>query len=101
MGVNTNQVAEYEGVIRALEELKTLGARRAVIKTDSQFVVRQYTGEYRAKDERMKALLARVRSLAQGFEAMTLSHIARSSEPGNVRADALANKALDAGVSKR
>lgn len=99
LGVNTNQVAEYEAVIRALMELKALGARRAVVKTDSQFVVRQFTGEYRAKDERMKALLSRVRALAAGFEALTLKHIARSSEPGNVRADALANKALDAGVS--
>ena len=96
LGVNTNQVAEYEGVIRALTELRSLGARRAVVKTDSQFVVRQFTGEYRAKDERMKALLARVKSLAAGFESLSLTHIARSSEPGNVRADALANEALDA-----
>lgn len=100
LGVNTNQVAEYEGVIRALQELRTLGARRAVVKTDSQFVVRQYTGEYRAKDERMKALLARVRGLAAEFESLTLRHIARSSEPGNVRADALANRALDAGAAR-
>ncbi len=97
LGVNTNQVAEYEGVIRALKELRALGARRAVVKTDSQFVVRQFTGEYRAKDERMKALLARARGLAADFESLTLRHIARSSEPGNVRADDLANRALDAG----
>ena len=84
-------------MIRALIELGALGARRAVVKTDSQFVVRQFTGEYRAKDERMKALLARARGLAADFESLTLRHISRSSEPGNVRADALANRALDAG----
>lgn len=95
LGVNTNQVAEYEGLIRVLEELKSLGARRVWIKTDSQFVVRQVSGEYRAKDERMKALLARVRALWSNFESVRLTHIARSSEPGNQVADALANAALD------
>ncbi len=93
--MNTNQVAEYEGLIRALRELKALGARRALVKTDSQFVVRQYTGQYRAKDERMKALLSRVRDLAKDFEKLDIAHISRSSDPMNVRADELANEALD------
>ena len=62
--------AEYEALIRALEELARLGARRALVKTDSQFVVRQFSGEYRAKDERMKALLSRVRALAEAFTAL-------------------------------
>ena len=95
LGTNTNQVAEYEGLIRAFEELHTLGAQRVHVYTDSQFVVRQFTGEYRAKDERMKVLLARAQRAAAAFDGVRLTHIARSSHEGNKRADALANAALD------
>lgn len=101
IGVNTNQVAEYEGLIRALQELTSRGARKARIYTDSQFVVRQVSGEYRAKDERMKALLARVRALAVAFEKLEVLHIPRSSHPHNVRADGLANDAMDRAAQAR
>src|SRR5262249_37253849 len=43
VGINTNQVAEYEALIRALEELTSLGARRAQVFTDSQFVTKQFS----------------------------------------------------------
>jgi ribonuclease HI len=95
IGVNTNQVAEYEALIRALAELKGLGARRVKIFTDSEFVTKQVNGQYRAKDERMKALLARVRAAAPAFDEFSVVHIRRSSHPHNVRADGLANEALD------
>ena len=95
IGINTNQVAEYEALIRALTELLQRGAKRVKILTDSQFVVYQVTGIYRAKDARMKLLLARVKELEPRFEKMELVHIPRSSHPFNRRADALANEALD------
>lgn len=95
IGVNTNQVAEYEALIRALTELVHRGATRVKILTDSQFVVYQVTGVYRAKDPRMKILLERVKELEGRFEKMELVHIPRSSHPYNKRADALANQALD------
>lgn len=95
IGINTNQVAEYEALIRALIELYHRGAKQVKILTDSQFVVYQVTGIYRAKDARMKVLLARVKELEPRFEKMELVHIPRSSHPHNQRADALANEALD------
>ena len=95
LGKDTNQAAEYEGLLRALEELIRLGARRARIFTDSQFVVRQYTGEYKARDERMKSFLDHVRRRAASLEKLELTHIPRSSHPHNVLADKLANQALD------
>lgn len=95
IGKNTNQVAEYEALICALKELADRGARRVKILTDSQFVVYQVSGIYRAKDDRMKALLARVKEQQSRFENVELVHIPRSSHPHNRRADALANKALD------
>jgi ribonuclease HI len=96
IGTNTNQVAEYEGVLRALDELKRRGARRARVFTDSEFVVKQVNGQYKARDARMKVLLGRVQSLSSGFEAVDLVHIRRSSHPHNVRADGLVNATLDA-----
>jgi ribonuclease HI len=95
IGVNTNQVAEYEALIRVLAELRTFKASRVKVFTDSQFVARQFSGQYRAKDARMKALLARVRELQAGLGRVEVVHIARSSHPHNRRADALANEALD------
>jgi ribonuclease HI len=95
IGTNTNQVAEYEGLIRALSELLKRGATRAQVRTDSQFVVRQVSGVYRAKDTRMIALLSRVKELERRFEKVDVIHIARSSHPHNQRADGLANEALD------
>jgi ribonuclease HI len=95
IGINTNQVAEYEGLIRALQELSGLGARRATVFTDSEFVTKQYSGVYRAKDARMQVLLARVKALAVSFTDLRITHIRRSSHPNNVKADKLANQALD------
>lgn len=95
LGTNTNQVAEYEGLIRALDELRSAGARRARVFTDSEFVVKQFSGQYKVRDPRMKDLLARVKSLAAGFERLEISHVRRSSHPHNVRVDELANLALD------
>ncbi len=95
IGTNTNQVAEYEGLIRALSELLKRGATRAQIRTDSQFVVRQVSGVYRAKDARMIALLSRVKELERRFEKVDVVHIPRSSHSHNQRADGLANEALD------
>ncbi len=100
LGINTNQVAEYEALIRALQELHQLGARRVRIYTDSEFVTKQVNGQYKARDERMKALLARVRSAAEAFSEFKITHIYRSSHPHNVRADGLANEALDAQKKK-
>jgi ribonuclease HI len=101
LGRDTNQVAEYEGLIRSLEELLLAGARRARVCTDSEFVVKQVSGEYRAKDERMKALLARVKVLEVRFESLEVTHIRRSSHPHNKRVDGLANQALDEAAKKR
>ena len=95
IGVTTNQVAEYEALIRVLVELKEMDVARVRVFTDSQFVSRQFSGQYRVKDVRMKALLARVRALETGFDQVEVIHIARSSHPHNCRADRLANEALD------
>jgi ribonuclease HI len=95
IGRDTNQAAEYEALLRAIKELIDLGARRATIYTDSQFVVRQFTGEYKARDPRMKTYVDEARRRASALEKLDLIHILRSSHPNNVKADGLANRALD------
>ncbi|MBI4395940.1 MAG: ribonuclease HI family protein [Elusimicrobia bacterium] len=100
LGLNTNQVAEYEGLIRALQELLAAGARRARVFTDSEFVVKQVSGEYRVRDERMKVLMARVRELESRFESLSVLHVRRSTHPHNKRVDQLANMALDEAKKK-
>jgi ribonuclease HI len=95
IGTDTNQVAEYEALICALQEMFALGAPAARVFTDSQFVTKQFTGEYKVRDPRMKVLRERVREWETKFDSVTVTHIARSSHPMNKRADELANEALD------
>ena len=95
IGRTTNNVAEYNALIRAFQEAGRLGAEEVELFTDSQLVARQYQGLYRVKDPGMRELLQRVRELCASFRSVRVEHIARSSHPGNKRADKLANIALD------
>ena len=95
IGQTTNSVAEYQALIRALEEGKRLGAEEMDIFTDSQLVARQFEGLYKVKHESLKEIMSRVRELEKNFRRVTVKHIPRSSHPGNKRADRLANIALN------
>ena len=95
LGTATNSVAEYSALVRALKEARKLGAEEVSIFTDSQLVARQFDGTYRVKHEKMRSLLAEVRKLEPAFKRVTVSHIPRSSLPGNKRADKLANIAIN------
>jgi ribonuclease HI len=92
IGVTTNNVAEYRAVVRALELLAELGARRAEFLLDSELIVRQIEGRYRVRNPRLQELFAVVvRGLGELSHA-TFRHVPRAE---NTRADALANRALD------
>jgi ribonuclease HI len=98
IGTTTNNVAEYQAVIRALEILADRGARRIELLLDSELVVRQLQGAYRVKSPRMGPLHAAVRRLLAGFDQVTIRHVRREE---NRRADALANEALDRATAGR
>jgi ribonuclease H / adenosylcobalamin/alpha-ribazole phosphatase len=85
-------VAEYQGVIAALERARELGARRVVVRSDSQLVINQQLGRWKVKHEGLLPLAAEVRRLARGFQRVTWQHVPRER---NRRADALANQAMD------
>ncbi len=95
LGTATNSVAEYQALIRGLEEAKKMHAEELDIYTDSQLVARQFSGQYRVKHEGLKNIMAQVRALQNQFKKVRVTHIMRSSHPGNKLADKLANIALD------
>jgi len=92
LGIATNNVAEYEGVLLALDLAETLGARDVEIRLDSELVVRQLNGQYKVKHPALKPLFERARELMAAFDRVTVSHVPRDE---NTVADKLANDELD------
>ena len=92
LGETTNNVAEYNACLLALELAADFGVPRVKVRMDSELVVKQMNGEYRVKNENLKPLAAKVRELADGFESVTWEFVPREK---NKAADKLANEALD------
>ncbi len=92
VGRTTNNQAEYEALIRALEAARDYGLDEVDVRGDSQLIVKQVRGEWNANDPELKEYRVRVRSLLEGFDSWTLEHVPREV---NERADELANEALD------
>jgi ribonuclease HI len=92
IGTTTNNQAEYRAIIAALEKAIRLGAKRVVVKSDSELVVKQINGKYRVKKATLKPLYQRVKQLQGLLEGFTIAHIPRQQ---NIEADNLANIALD------
>ncbi len=92
LGIQTNNVAEYTGLIRGLEKCLLLGGTQLTVKTDSQLMVRQISGQYKMKSPHLQPLLKRVKELLRELEQVEVLHIPREE---NKLADALANEALD------
>jgi len=92
LGVATNNVAEYKGVILALELASTLGANDVLLRLDSELVVKQLQGSYKVKHPSLKPLHEKARALADGFAKFEVEHVPRAEMH---KADKLANDALD------
>jgi len=92
LGEKTNNEAEYEAVISALESAVALGAETIYFRLDSELVVRQLSGIYKVKNPRMQALIIRARNLETEFKKINYSHIPREK---NQLADELVNAAID------
>jgi ribonuclease HI len=93
IGKTTNNVAEYEAVLLALELAQELGASEVEVVNDSELVARQIGGEYRVKQEHLKPLYRKVMEALRGFDAWAVRSVRREH---NVRADELVNEELDA-----
>jgi ribonuclease HI len=93
IGWATNNVAEYRGVIAGLRRAKELGARRVRVRADSLLVVNQQKGLWKVKNAALRPLSDETAQLARGFDRVIWEHVPRER---NRRADALANRAMDA-----
>ena len=92
IGETTNNRAEYEGLIRALEAAREYGYDVVDVRIDAELVVKQVRGEWDANDPAMRERRVDVRGLLDGFDDWSLQHVPREV---NERADELANEALD------
>lgn len=92
LGKTTNNVAEYEGVLLALELAELLGARELDLRLDSELVVRQLNGSYKVKHPVLIPLFEKARERMKSFDRVTVTHVRRKE---NAVADKLANAELD------
>jgi len=92
LGIQTNNVAEYTALVRALRLAVELGAVEVDLLLDSKLIVEQLLGRWRVKDVKLRPLHAEARELLRGFGRWTAAHVPRAQ---NGAADALCNEAID------
>lgn len=92
LGETTNNVAEYTGIIKALESAQSLGAEAVELYSDSELLVKQLNGQYAVRSPNLKPLYQDARSLLRQFNYWHVFHVLRDQ---NVLADRLVNQALD------
>ncbi len=91
LGKKTNNEAEYNALIFALEKISEIGVNNIMIHSDSELLVRQLSGVYKVKNPRIKELYEKVQDLIKNFNYKVI-HIPREE---NKLADKLANEAID------
>jgi len=95
LGETTNNQAEYQALLLALEEAKKLNITRVTIYSDSELMVRQLNGVYKVKNQGLKPLFQKISTLLRQIGAYSVNHVPREE---NKRADKLANLAIDGQV---
>jgi probable phosphoglycerate mutase len=96
LGVHTNNVAEYSGLLAALEFALQKKLHHVRILSDSELLVRQMKGHYRVKSPGLQPLHQRAKEMAAQIPRFEIEHIRREL---NREADALANEAMDCAPS--
>ena len=93
IGVATNNVAEYRALVAGLERARELGVDEVEVVSDSELLVKQMRGEYRVKNEALRALSLEAARIAGALGRVTYTAVRREH---NELADRLVNEALDA-----
>lgn len=93
IGVATNNVAEYSGLVAGLAKAVELEVAELEVVSDSELMVRQMTGDYRVKNEGLKPLFQKASGLADRIGTVSFRAVRREH---NQLADQLVNDALDA-----
>ncbi|MFA4890339.1 MAG: ribonuclease HI family protein [Candidatus Paceibacterota bacterium] len=104
IGVRTNNEAEYEAVVFALQKIKQLFGKGKIknfeieMRMDSQLIARQLKGEYKIEEEKLFPLFIKIWNLRMSFGKISFTEIPREK---NREADRLANEAMDKKETKR
>ena len=93
IGRATNNVAEYRGLVAGMAKAAELGVTELEVVSDSELLVKQMQGEYRVKNEALRALWEEANDLERRFARVRYSAVRRAH---NELADRLVNEALDA-----
>jgi probable phosphoglycerate mutase len=96
LGVTTNNVAEYSGLIAGLRAAAELGAVEVEVRMDSKLVVEQMSGRWQIKHPGLRPLAAEAAAVIRRFDSVSFEWIPRAR---NAHADKLANEAMDAAAS--
>jgi len=92
IGRTTNNVAEYYGLIDALDYAQTNSIKALRVESDSELLVKQMRGQYKVKSADLKPLYERAKKMSQAIPAFRIDHVYREQ---NREADLLANEAMD------
>jgi ribonuclease HI len=92
LGTTTNNVAEYSGLLEALEFATAEGATELEVISDSLLLVQQMLGKYRVKHPNLVPLYQKAKTMTRRFGRFSIRHTLRG---GNKDADRLANLAVD------
>ncbi len=98
LGKQTNNYAEYSGLLAVLDWALKHGAKRMSVVSDSELMVRQMKGQYKVKNSGLRPLWEEAQKRASRFEDFDVRHTLRG---GNKEADRLANEAMDKGQGKQ
>ncbi|NTX12652.1 ribonuclease HI family protein [Myxococcus sp. CA056] len=92
LGTQTNNSAEYQGLLLGLKHAKSMGAREVDVYADSELLIRQLGGQYQVKSMTLRPLFEEARRLLGLFTKVKLHHIPRAK---NAEADEMSNRAID------
>lgn len=95
IGIATNNQAEYQAVVLALEKAKELGLEALDIFLDSELVQSQLSQKFKIKDKELGQLFVKIWNLSLAFKKIRYHHIYRED---NKEADRLVNQAIDGGI---
>jgi broad specificity phosphatase PhoE/ribonuclease HI len=98
IGIASNNVAEYRGLIAGLQAALDLGASEVEVRMDSKLVVEQMSSRWKIKHPDMQVLAREAAALVRQFDQVRFHHIRREF---NKHADRLANEAMDAAAAGR
>jgi len=98
LGKQTNNYAEYSGLLAALTYATRYGSTALKVYSDSELMVKQITGQYKVSNATLKDLHARAMKMIDDLDAFEINHVPREK---NREADCLANRAMDLGMQAK